>query len=52
MKEIAYSVRVTGRVQGVAYRAWAKAEAGLLGLRGWVGNRDDGSVAALFLRPE
>ncbi len=52
MKEIAYSVRVTGRVQGVAYRAWAQAEAGLLGLRGWVGNRDDGSVEALIAGPE
>ena len=24
MKEIAYRVRATGRVQGVAYRAWAQ----------------------------
>ncbi|WP_347310589.1 acylphosphatase [Defluviimonas sp. SAOS-178_SWC] len=52
MKEIAYSVRVTGRVQGVAYRAWARAEGMRLGLRGWVGNRDDGSVEALIAGPE
>lgn len=52
MNEIAYSVRVTGQVQGVAYRAWARAEARLLGVRGWVGNRDDGSVEALIAGPE
>lgn len=45
-------VRVTGRVQGVAYRAWTRAEADLLGLRGWVRNRGDGSVEALIAGPE
>ena len=39
-------VRVTGRVQGVAFRAWTRAEAVRLGLRGWVMNRGDGSVLA------
>src|SRR5690606_5265054 len=43
MKEIAYAVRVTGRVQGVAYRAWTQGQARALGLRGWVRNRGDGS---------
>lgn len=52
MTEKAVSVRVTGRVQGVAYRAWARAQARALGLRGWVRNRDDGSVAALIAGPE
>ena len=52
MSEIAFSVRVTGHVQGVAYRAWARAEADILGLRGWVRNRDDGSVSALVAGPE
>lgn len=52
MKEIAYSVRVTGHVHGVAYRAWARSEARLLGVRGWVRNRDDGSVEALVAGPE
>jgi len=37
-------VVVTGRVQGVAYRAGAVAEAQRLGLCGWVRNRFDGSV--------
>ena len=39
---------VTGRVQGVGYRAWAKREAETRGLSGWVRNRRDGSVEALF----
>jgi acylphosphatase len=38
---------VTGRVQGVAYRAWAVRTATARGLRGWVRNRLDGSVEAL-----
>lgn len=41
-------VIVTGRVQGVWYRAWTTEEASELGLRGWVRNRRDGSVEAVF----
>lgn len=41
----AVEARVSGRVQGVYYRAMARAEGARLGLRGWVRNRDDGSVA-------
>jgi acylphosphatase len=47
----ACKVRVTGRVQGVYFRAAARAQARRLGLTGWVKNNADGSVA-LFLQHE
>jgi acylphosphatase len=45
-------VRITGRVQGVGYRAWVDHQATLRHLEGWVRNRRDGSVEALFAGPE
>jgi acylphosphatase len=47
----AVRVRIHGRVQGVWYRGWAVDEAVARGLRGWVRNRRDGSVEALFIGP-
>lgn len=38
---------VSGSVQGIGYRAWAKREASRLGLTGWIKNRDDGAVEAV-----
>jgi acylphosphatase len=46
--EKAVRVSVRGRVQGVWFRAWTTEEASRRGLRGWVRNRSDGSVEALF----
>lgn len=34
-------VRITGRVQGVGFRWWARSRADALGLTGWVMNEDD-----------
>jgi acylphosphatase len=34
-------VRISGRVQGVGFRWWARSRAESLGLTGWVMNEDD-----------
>ncbi|MGH7004144.1 MAG: acylphosphatase [Alphaproteobacteria bacterium] len=52
VEESAVIVRVEGRVQGVWYRGWTVEEAERRGLRGWVRNRTDGSVEALFIGHE
>ncbi len=45
-------ISIHGRVQGVWFRAWTVENAVRHGLRGWVRNREDGSVEALFCGPE
>jgi acylphosphatase len=45
-------VTVRGRVQGVGCRAWVEDEAAARHLEGWVRNRRDGSVEAVFAGPE
>lgn len=47
----AVHARILGRVQGVWYRGWTVETASALGLSGWVRNRSDGTVEALFAGP-
>lgn len=46
---VAARVFVEGRVQGVWFRGWTVDQASARGLRGWVRNRSDGTVEALFI---
>src|SRR3954464_6569793 len=41
-------VTIRGRVQGVGFRYWTRRAATARGLQGWVRNRRDGSVEAVF----
>jgi acylphosphatase len=45
-------VMIHGRVQGVGFRVFVEDTAERLGLEGWVRNRRDGSVEAVFAGPE
>ena len=52
MSEVLRQLVIRGRVQGVGYRAWVEERAVDLGLQGWVRNRRDGSVEAVFAGDE
>jgi acylphosphatase len=39
---------IKGRVHGVGFRDWLVAQAEAMGVAGWVRNRRDGSVEAVF----
>lgn len=44
-------VVIRGEVQGVGYRVWVEQQATARNLEGWVRNRRDDSVEALFAGP-
>lgn len=48
MTEARAHVFVSGRVQGVFYRATTREKAAEAGVAGWVRNLDDGRVEAVF----
>jgi len=48
MKKRRVHVWITGRVQGVFYRAYTRDAAQLLGVTGWVRNLPGGAVEAVF----
>jgi acylphosphatase len=48
MERKSVRVVVSGKVQGVWFRGWTVAQARARGLSGWVRNRTDGTVEAVF----
>ena len=51
MSDTIRHVTIRGRVQGVGYRYFVEHEAIARDLEGWVRNRRDGSVEAVFAGP-
>ncbi|MDD2670769.1 MAG: acylphosphatase [Syntrophales bacterium] len=45
-------ITISGRVQGVSFRAWTKRTAESMELTGWVRNLHNGDVEAVFEGPE
>ncbi|HMO30255.1 acylphosphatase [Enterovirga sp.] len=50
-RDLVIRIVIRGRVQGVGFRYWTAGLARDLGLGGWVRNRRDGSVEAVFRGP-
>lgn len=50
--DVIFRVVIRGRVQGVGFRAWTETMAVERGLEGWVRNRRDGGVEAIFAGAE
>lgn len=48
MESVRAHVFISGRVQGVNFRAACRDQARQAGVRGWVRNLDDGRVEAVF----
>jgi len=52
MADVAKRIVIEGRVQGIGFRWWIMQWANARGLDGWVRNRREGTVEALFYGPE
>jgi acylphosphatase len=52
MSDVVRQVVIRGQVQGVGFRYWTRRTATARGLLGWVRNRRDGTVEAVFAGPE
>lgn len=50
--DVILQVVIRGRVQGVGFRAWTEMVADQNGIEGWVRNRRDGTVEAVFAGAE
>lgn len=48
MEHVRAHVVISGRVQGVSFRAYARDRARAAGVEGWIRNLSDGSVEAIF----
>ncbi len=48
MAKVTAAVKISGRVQGVAFRHYTSQTANHHGVTGWVKNNPDGTVEALF----
>lgn len=48
IRHVMVHVVILGRVQGIGFRAFVEYEALTRGIGGWVRNRHDGSVEAVF----
>jgi len=48
MENVKARVLISGKVQGVFFRAWTQRKAQTLGLKGWVRNTPNGRVEAVF----
>ena len=51
MEQVLFELRISGKVQGVYYRASTKAKAEELDLRGWVKNETNGDVSVVVEGP-
>ena len=50
--DVTVHIVIRGCVQGIGFRAWTEVTALEYDLEGWVRNRRDGAVEALFAGPE